>query len=134
MSKRTLTLLSIAVVVLAAAVIGIAAATQQKSNVVSCGSKARHEHFSVTIQDGTVNPSRISGQRCDTITFTNKDNVTRELAFGPHEDHVPYDSITEQVLRQNHSLTITLDQIGTFHFHDHDHDDVSGSFSVSNQN
>jgi plastocyanin len=131
MNKKALTLLSITAVVLAAGIIGIAAALQKKSDSVNCSNTVGH-HYVIVIRDSTVNPDRIVTKLCDTITFTNEDNVTRELAFGAHENHVPYDGVTERALHEDQSLTITLNQIGTFEFHDHDHDEVAGSFSVSN--
>jgi plastocyanin len=131
MNKKVLTLLSIATVVLAAGIIGIATAVQQKSDDDANCTNSHGHHYEVVIQDSTVRPNQVSGQLCDTITFTNKDNEIRELAFGAHEDHVPYDGITERALRQDQSLTITLNKLGTYHFHDHDHDEISGDFTVS---
>lgn len=68
---------------------------------------------------------------CDTLTFTNKDAIAREIAFGPHEHHVPYDGVAERVLNKNQSFTVTLNQTGNFRWHDHLHDEVEGTFAVT---
>lgn len=87
--------------------------------------------YTEIIQNSKISMPTIHGKQCDTITFVNKDHITREIAFGPHEDHVPYDGIGEKILNQNQRFTITLNQTGTFHWHDHEHDEVSGYFTVN---
>lgn len=88
--------------------------------------------YSVMIMNGKVEPAgTIQAKLCDTLTFTNMDSAIREIAFGPHEHHVPYDGIAERELDKNQSLTITLNQAGTFHWHDHLHDEVQGYFTVA---
>lgn len=88
-------------------------------------------NHTVTLQDDQANPQHVNGKLCDTMTFTNKDNAIRLVAFGPHEDHQPYDGITEQALGPNQSLTITFNQLGTYHFHDHIGDVIQGDFTVT---
>lgn len=63
-------------------------------------------------------PETTNANLCDSITFTNYDNITREIAFGPHEDHVPYDGVAEKLLNKGQSFTITANQAGSYHFHD----------------
>ncbi|MFI5271211.1 MAG: cupredoxin domain-containing protein [Candidatus Saccharimonadales bacterium] len=86
--------------------------------------------YTVTIKDSVISPKNTDAKKCDQITFLNKDNVTRNIAFGPHEHHVPYDGVTERLLDQNQSFTITLVSVGQYHFHDHFHDELTGTFSV----
>jgi plastocyanin len=92
---------------------------------------ASAESHSVMIMDGKVEPGTTTAKLCDTLTFTNMDNIAREIAFGPHENHVPYDGVAEKVLNKDQSFTITLNQTGSFHFHDHLHDEVQGYFTVT---
>lgn len=87
--------------------------------------------YHVTIHGSKVSNDKITAKYCDTITFTNQDDLTREIAFGPHEHHVPYDGIAERVLGKDQSFTITLIQTGSFHWHDHLHDETQGYFTVS---
>lgn len=94
-------------------------------------SDAKPVTHQVTVKDSKLSFTATKGKLCDKIRFTNLDNVTREIAFGPHEDHVAYDGIAERVLTKGQSFTITLDKTGTYHFHDHLHDEVDGHFSVS---
>jgi len=84
----------------------------------------------VVIQNDTVSPAHTDGNKCDTLTITNQDDVNRLVAFGPHENHVPYDGIKEQELSKGQSLTVTMVQTGNFRFHDHIHDEVQGTFTV----
>lgn len=99
-----------------------------KGGTVGCSS--HHVALHVTIRNGAATPDMTTGNLCDTLTITNQDPIDREIAFGPHEDHVPYDGIAERLLEQGQSLTVTLNQVGTFHFHDHIHDEVQGYFTV----
>jgi hypothetical protein len=89
-------------------------------------------NLKVTIQNNVVTPSNMVGKRCETLTITNLDNIGRLMAFGPHEDHIAYDGIKEQMLTQGQNLTVTLVQTGNFRFHDHIHDEVQGTFTVNN--
>ncbi len=89
------------------------------------------ESHNIMIMGGKTEPSKITGKLCDSLTITNMDTVAREIAFGPHEKHVPYDGVAERVLNEGQSLTITLNQTGSFHFHDHLHDEVGGYFTVT---
>lgn len=86
--------------------------------------------YHVTIKDAQVRASQLRAKRCDTLTIVNEDAVEREIAFGLHDHHVPYDGVAERVLGQGQSLTVTLDQRGSFRWHDHLHDEVEGRFMV----
>lgn len=92
--------------------------------------KVQGAHHVATIQDGIVMPEHTQAKLCDTLTITNSDNTGRLMAFGVHEDHVQYDGVTEQMLHQGDSFTVTLNRSGTYTFHDHLHDEVIGDFTV----
>ena len=77
-----------------------------------------------------MKPQITSANRCDTLTIRNSDPETRKIGFGEHDHHSAYDGVTERVLRQGESFTITLRDEGTYHFHDHYHDEVKASFVV----
>ncbi|HKR81512.1 MAG TPA: hypothetical protein VJR27_00760 [Candidatus Saccharimonadales bacterium] len=96
---------------------------------VACQSQGA-QHM-VVIQDGQVTPAHTEAKLCDTLTITNNDNVGRVMAFGVHEQHQPYDGVTEQMLHQGDSFTVTLNRSGTYTFHDHLHDEVIGDFTVT---
>jgi hypothetical protein len=89
------------------------------------------KHYAITISGSKAAPELVHGKLCDTLTITNQDDIAREIAFGPHDHHVAYDGVAEQVLRQGQSLKVTLNQTGTFHWHDHLHDSVQGNFTAS---
>lgn len=85
---------------------------------------------SVVIKHGVVTPGDTAGKLCDTLTITNADDTLRLMAFGQHDNHQPYDGVTEKVLSQGQSMTVTMDQLGNFTFHDHLNDAVIGYFTV----
>ena len=120
--------LLIVVVVGAALALGLSGGQSAASD---CKANTKPVAHSVDIKGGKVSSADITGKMCDTITFTNEDAVAREIAFGPHEHHVPYDGVAERVLNKNESFTITLDKTGRYHWHDHLHDEVEGYFTVS---
>lgn len=102
-----------------------------KTAAHSCRVGGHSTTYTMTIKSGQVTPLKVVGALCDKLIITNKDGLAREIAFGPHENHVPYDGVAERVLNKGQSLTITLDQAGSFHWHDHLHDAVEGYFTVS---
>ena len=107
----------------------LAAQDKAHPSVQSCRTiLATHE---VTIYHGRIAASHTQARLCDRLTITNEDERLRLIAFGQHNDHQPYDGVTEKVLSQNQSLTITLNQIGTYEFHDHLQDELVGYFTVS---
>ena len=75
-------------------------------------------------------PQTLTAKKCDRLTITNRDAITREIGFGEHDHHTPYDGVSERILKKGESLTITLNKTGEFHYHDHFHDEVAGSFTV----
>lgn len=89
-----------------------------------------HATVRIIISHTVVMPLHSTGSLCDKLVITNLDNTVRLIAFGTHTDHQPYDGVAERLLGQGQSLTLTLDQSGSFKFHDHLHDIVAGTFTV----
>ena len=87
-------------------------------------------NHTIVVKDDRADPVRLEMNRCDTLTVTNLDDVSREMAFGVHEKHLAYDGITEKVLNKGESFTVTLVQTGDFKVHDHEHDEVGATFLV----
>jgi len=87
----------------------------------------------VEIKNGVVTPAHTEAKLCDSIMFMNEDSdVTRFIAFGPHENHEVYGGVTGLTLDSHQeNQTLTLNQAGTHTFHDHLHDEVTGDFTVS---
>lgn len=102
---------------------------RNKSDSATC--VHTNELHIATIENGKITPEHTYAKKCDTLTITNKDHVMRLIAFGQHEDHVPYNGISEQGLSNGQSFTVTLDQAGSYIFHDHYHESVSAEFTVT---
>lgn len=97
-------------------------------NTATCTKKG--QNHTVIINNSAVIPVNTSAKLCDTLTIKNTDSQVRLMAFGEHDHHEPYDGVTERVLDQNQSFTVTLNQAGTFKFHDHLDDSAQGTFIV----
>lgn len=87
--------------------------------------------YMVHIRDGKVSENDLKAKLCDKIMFMNEDDVTRDIGFGEHDEHVSYNGITHKILNEDQMFTITLNQTGKFHWHDHLHDEVEGYFTVT---
>jgi len=129
MNRRTSVLMAVLIVAVVgtALAVGLSGSRSATNGCKASGTPVMHK---VVIQDGKVSDDQVNGRLCDTVTFTNKDNLAREIAFGSHEHHVPYDGVAERVLGKGQSFTITLNQAGNFHWHDHLHDEAEGYFTV----
>lgn len=121
-----------ATIVVGVLVFGVAVIFQQNANSskAPCTTVDGKRHDFV-IRNSTVTPTDLTAQRCDTLTITNRDNISRTIAFGNHDHHVAYGGIEERELTKDQAVTVTLDQVGEFHFHDHLHDEVEGYFTVT---
>lgn len=84
----------------------------------------------VVIQNAQLSTTSITARACDTLTITNDDDKLRLIAFGRHDHHINYDGITEELLSNGQSMTVTLNELGTFLFHDHLDDTIRGEFTV----
>ena len=100
-----------------------------EANAGPCGNR-QGAHLQATIRDDKVMPATIHASLCDQLTITNNDKRTREVAFGQHEHHEAYDGITEKILNKGQSMTVLLNQVGSFRFHDHEDDTVQAFFTV----
>lgn len=103
----------------------------QVSGVKTGACDSTNTNHQVIIKDGIASPHRTVAHLCDTLTFTNDDKPTREIAFGAHPHHTAYAGYIEDTLYKGRSWTITLSQKGTYRFHDHDHAETNGVFTVS---
>jgi len=131
MDKKTTTLLFGLVLLVLGLGLGIALTGRGDSPDVCRGKKT--QVFTVVIRNANPSHAAIDAKLCDKITFTSNDAATREIGFGDHDNHVPYDGISERILNKGDSLSITLNQTGTYHWHDHLHDEVTGYFTVTMQ-
>jgi plastocyanin len=131
-NKSNLLLLSFVVmgVIVAAGVVAVGGKMLTGHSEASTTCATTGKTIAVKIKDDVMSPRVLTVHRCDKMTITNLDPTTREIGFGEHDHHSSYDGISEKVIRQNESFTITFNKTGTFHFHDHFHDEVEGQFTV----
>ncbi len=108
----------------------------QKENIAQIGGEetgacAQNKNsYIITIQDGMADPNLVEAERCDTLTFFNKDSETRVIRFGVYPAQESYGGEFEVVLDDARPETITLNQEGEFMFYDERDLGVSGSFNV----
>lgn len=95
-----------------------------------CSNGQRTNH-TFNIKNNAFTPAVIHAAQCDTLTIVNQDNKERLLAFGQHDQHTPYDGVSERVLHAGESFKVTLVQNGEFIIHDHLQDEVEGTFTVN---
>lgn len=127
--SKFLPIVTIVIAIGVIAAVSYALSQHGSNNSGSC--TATGHLYTATIKNDQVSPQTTKAGLCDKLQILNKDNITREIAFGNHDHHVPYDGVTTRTLRQGQSFTITLNAAGSYHFHDHFHDEVGGFFNVS---
>jgi hypothetical protein len=88
-----------------------------------------HAFHTVVIRNGTVTPSQVAAQKCDTLTILNLDSQKRLITFSSRNVPISYDGVSARTLARNQSLSITLIQTGAFTFHGNT--GVMGSFTVT---
>lgn len=93
--------------------------------------RGQHTNHQVMITTTSITPSQITATQCDTLTFINKADKTRNIVFGEYNQHVSYAGEGVHVVRADKNETITLSETGTFKFHDHLQPEVYGYFTVT---
>lgn len=92
-----------------------------------------HTNHKVSIINGAVSPQHLEAKLCDTLTFINYDDSTREIGFGSHPNHTGYAGQDDLLLYKGRGTTLTLNEAGSFFFHDHLHPTVTGDFTVTDK-
>lgn len=85
----------------------------------------------IMLMDNVATPDHIDARLCDTLTFMNHDDTTRQINFGVHHKHVLYAGQEGKVVDADHNESIRLTEIGTYTFHDHKENQINGDFTVS---
>lgn len=106
--------------------------TAQAGNAKARCSSVTQPVHTVVIKDNHAVPSHTEAKLCDTLTIINQDSNIKLMAFGPHEQHISYDGVSERALGPGQGFSVKLITVGSFTFHDHTTDAAQGSFTVSN--
>lgn len=108
----------------------------QEENIAQIGGKEtgactelRTSHV-ITLGNDAQKPGVIETERCDTLTFINKDDFAHEIAFGTHPDDISYGGLDKVVIDSGKSETITLNEAGEFVFHNHAAENLDGYLIV----
>lgn len=133
-SRRLLVIVGF--VVVAVTVIGLTTVlasrylrTAKKANAsITCQTIGR-THI-VVIKDGAAQPAHVEARLCDQLTIQNLDPQTRLIGFGDHSHHVAYNGVSERVLKDGQTMTLVLNQPGSYHFHDHYQSELEVTFNV----
>jgi len=93
--------------------------------------KGQHENHQVMLMDGTASPRLTVAQQCDTLTFMNHDEETKEVTFGMHPERIHYAGEDGYTIRAGQNKTITLSESGTYSFYDNLRPQTAGEFTVN---
>lgn len=93
--------------------------------------QGQHANHQVTIKNNQVSPAFTVAYECETVTFINDDENTREITFGTYPDRSAYAGEKELIVKKGRSKTITLSEPGNYAFYDLLHPDTAGQFTVS---
>ena len=85
----------------------------------------------IVIRNGVVSPLRTEARLCDSLTFVNQDDATKNIMFGVYPKRENYGGETELAARSGRPKTITLNQLGTHVFYDSAQPQVAGQFVVT---
>ena len=108
-----------------------ASAGEHLTHNTSCDDAKTGKDHSVVIENGVFVPAQLVVTHCDTITISNRDETQKLLAFGQHDHHVVYDTLSESAIRHGDSFTFTATEEGTFLLHDHYNENTRLEFSVT---
>jgi cytochrome o ubiquinol oxidase operon protein cyoD len=84
----------------------------------------------IELKNDTATPLRIEAKQCDTITFSNRSDATREIRFGTREDPETYAGASGETVRARRNKIFTLTELGIHQFYDPINNKVSGYFTV----
>lgn len=81
--------------------------------------KGAPEKNVVWVMDGTFNPSVVTTKVGDTITWVNKDEISRQVASDPHPSHSALPALESDPLSLGDEFSFTFNEAGTWYYHDH---------------
>lgn len=102
----------------------------QVSGELTGACRVLHANHIVTIKDGKFDPALTVANKCDTLTFIDKDSVNVAVNFGSPQKRLTYAGLATVELQKEHTKTITLSQTGSFQFYDKNRSSVEGALAV----
>lgn len=72
----------------------------------------------IWIVDGSFNPSVITIEAGDTVTWINKDEIDRQVASDPYPSHTDLPELVSDVLTNGDEYEFTFDKTGAWVYHD----------------
>ncbi len=72
----------------------------------------------VWIIDGSFNPSVVTINTGDTVTWVNKDEISRQVASDPYPSNSALPNLESEPLEINDEYSYTFDETGTWFYHD----------------
>ena len=85
---------------------------------------------SIIIEKNRFIPTSLTISNGDTITITNKDSATHQVASDPHPSHDFNPKLNLNILFPGETATVTLTQKGNFGFHDEFNPGIKGKVIV----
>lgn len=108
--------------------------SQQTDAAIAAGCPKAGENHTLRLNDDRFDKERLTVQKCDTLTISNDDGRSYQLAFGVHDKHVDYPGYDAAALAPHESITINMIQTGTFEFHDHFRDQAHTVLTIDSKN
>lgn len=84
----------------------------------------------ITIKDGVISPAQTVAHTCDTLTFVNESDTTRDMVLRAQPDHETYAGVSKLSVPKGRGKTMTLSEQGTYQFYDHLDEKVQANFIV----
>ena len=85
----------------------------------------------VTIKNFTFEPSTLTVKAGTTVTWTNQDSTSHQVASNPHPAHTDLPGLDSGTLSQGQTYSFTFTTKGTFGYHCHLHPSMQGTIVVN---
>lgn len=85
----------------------------------------------IELKSNSASPIHVEAKLCDTITFSNRGDATREIRFGTLEKPEAYAGEAGETIRTRRNTIFTLTELGTHKYYDPINKDLIGDFTVT---
>jgi plastocyanin len=117
--KQKLTKMVLFILVLLAVVaIGLLISNHNKNKAASHVQAAAIDTAEITISKDGFSPATIQIKKGQSVTWTNTDDATHQVAADPHPTHSSLSTLVSDPLSKNDTYTYPFEKAGTYTYHD----------------